>query len=105
MERLKKKWGIETNFQFWVIMVVFSLAGTSVVRVKPYIFSWLGVGANAALWLKILLWPVIVLPSYYLLFMMWGTLLGQRRFAWWFTSKTLRRLKILPPEKTEDVKT
>ncbi len=102
MKRLKEKWGIESNFQFWVIMVVFSLAGMSVVRVKFWIYHAIGLHPTAPMIVKILAWPVIVIPAYYMLLMFWGTVLGQYRFVWWFTQKTMRRMKLLPPEKAPD---
>lgn len=97
MDRLKQKWGIESSFQFWVIMVMFSLAGMSVVRLKIFLYPYIGIGAATPLWIKVVAWPIVVIPCYYLLLMFWGTVLGQRRFAWWFTSKTMRRMKLLPP--------
>lgn len=104
MKRLMEKWGIKSTFQFWVIMVVFSLAGMSVVRVKIWIYYAIGLSETTPMILKILAWPVIIIPAYYMLLMFWGTVLGQYKFAWWFTQKTMRRMKLLPPEQpaTED---
>lgn len=101
MKRLKEKWGIQSNLQFWVIMVVFSLAGMSVVRVKPYLYQLVGLSADSPTLAKVLGWPLLVLPAYYVLLMFWGTVLGQYRFASWFTAKTMRRLRLLKSPQPE----
>lgn len=90
--KLKKKWGIRSEFQFWVIMLVFSLAGSSTVYVREPVFDWVGVTADTNFVLKFLLWLAVIFPAYQILFMIWGTLLGQFQFAWWFEKKMLRRM-------------
>lgn len=98
-ERLKTKWGITGDLQFWTIMLVFSLAGMSVVWVRKPVFAWLGVGVQTPFLLKLLLWLAIVFPSYQVLLLAWGTLFGQFHFFWKFEQRTLRALRILPREK------
>lgn len=90
-ERLKEKWGIKTEAQFWIIMLVFTLAGSSVVWVRKPVFVWLGVNAETPFGVKFLLWLAIIFPTYQVMLMLWGTLLGQFRFVWWFEKKMLRR--------------
>jgi hypothetical protein len=91
-----QRWEITSDFQFWMIMLAFSLAGSSVVWIRKPIFAWLGVGPSHPGWLKFLLWLAVVFPSYQVLLMLWGTLLGQFRFFWKFEQRTLRALRILP---------
>lgn len=90
-EKLKKKWGIRTELQFWIIMVVFSLAGSSCVYVRKPVFDWLGITADTNFLLKFLLWLAVIFPAYQILLMFWGTVLGQFKFVWWFEKKMLRR--------------
>ncbi len=119
IERLKKKWGVTSNLQFWTIIFVFSAAGSSTVWVRRPVFKWLGVTAATPLWVKICLWLAVFFPSYQVLLVTWGTLmrflgLGFKQlhkhsagddlvkvseFFWEFEKKTLRRLRILPQEK------
>jgi hypothetical protein len=91
-ERLKKKWGIKTELQFWTIMVIFSLAGSSTVWIRKPVFVLLGVGADTNFLLKFLLWLAVIFPAYQIMLMAWGTLLGQFQFVWWFEKKMLRRM-------------
>lgn len=97
MDRLKEKWGITSNFQFWVIMLMFSLAGMSVVYIRKPAFELLGL-TNAPLWIKVPAYVAIVFPSYKLLLLFWGTVLGQFRFAWWFVRKMLFRMRLIRTE-------
>ncbi len=100
-EKLKRKWGIKTELQFWIIMAVFSLAGSSVVFVRRPIFELLGVGEHTNIVLKFCLWLAVIFPSYQVLLMVWGTLLGQFRFVWWFEKKMLRRLRLMGGDPAE----
>lgn len=77
-ERLKKKWGVDTNRRFIVIMIVFSLAGMSILWVKTPVYGALGVTEHTTLWLKV----PICLAIYQVLLIAWGTLMGEFRFFW-----------------------
>lgn len=99
MSRLKQKWGITSDLQFWIIMVVFSLAGMSVIFVKRPIFAALGITSETSLWITIPLWVAVVFPSYQVLLLFWGTVFGQFRFFAAFQKKMLRRMRILPREE------
>ncbi len=101
-QRLKQKWGITSEFQFWMIMLIFSLAGSSTVWVRKPVFALVGVGPETPFLFKFLLWLAIIFPAYQILLMFWGTLLGQFRFVWWFEKKMLRRFGFFrnqPPQE------
>lgn len=100
-ERLKQKWGIKTEFQFWIIMLIFSLAGSSTVWIRKPVFALLGVSADTNMLLKFMLWLAVIFPSYQILLMLWGTLLGQFQFVWWFEKKMLRRMGFFKGEVVE----
>jgi hypothetical protein len=97
MERLKKRWGIASNFQLLVILFVFSVAGSSLVWVRRPVFALLGVTPATPVWLKVAAWVGVLFPAYHVMLLVWGTLLGQFRFFWNFEKKMLRRLRLLPP--------
>ena len=100
--KLKNKWHITSEFQYWVIMVVFSLAGSSVVYIKRPVFAYAGIGPETPFLLKFLMWLVVVFPGYQVLLMFWGTVLGQFRFVWWFEKKMLRRMRLYPPDDPDN---
>lgn len=101
-QRLKDKWGITSEFQFWLIMVIFSLAGSGTVWIRKPIFAYLGVGPETPFFLKFLLWLAVFFPSYQVMLMFWGTILGQFHFVWWFEKKILRRFGFFRNSPVED---
>jgi len=82
LEHLKEKWGIKSNWDVIVIMIVFSLAGMLVVSERPLIFHLFGVKPETPFWLKTFLYLLFIFPMYQINLMIFGTLLGQFRFFW-----------------------
>ncbi len=93
--KLMKKWGIRTEFQFWVIMVIFSLAGSSTVYVRKPAFELMNITEATPFFLKFVAWLIVIFPAYQILLMLWGTVLGQFQFVWWFEKKMLRRMRLM----------
>jgi len=79
---LKKKWNINSNWDFIVIMLVFSLAGMSIVYVRKPLFYLFGITAATPFWIKFLTWLAIVFPTYQINLIIFGFLLGQFNFFW-----------------------
>ncbi len=74
--RLKCK----NEWDFWMIMLSFSLAGMFIMPVRKFIFHVLGITVKTPLWIKILVYIPIIPPTYYVGLMIFGTLLGQHVF-------------------------
>lgn len=81
-ERLKAKWGIKSNWDVAAILVVFSLSGSSIMFVKPLWYMIFGVTELTPTWLVVIIWIVMVLPTYQAFLLIYGFLLGQFRFFW-----------------------
>ena len=77
-QRLKKKWGVESNWQAFLIFITFGCAGPSVLYVKDLI--WYLIGNPQSIWLKVLLYPILIFPSYQLLLLMYAFVFGQFNF-------------------------
>jgi len=92
IERLKTKWQIKSNWDFWMIMLSFSLAGMFIMPARKLIFHLVGITAKTPLWIKILLYIPLIPPVYYAGLIIVGTLLGQFTFFWGFLSGRLVRL-------------
>jgi hypothetical protein len=88
IEGLKKRWGVSSTWQVAVILVVFSLAGMSILYVKDPVLQSLGIPIDLTLWLKI---PLIII-LYQILLLFWGTIFGQFRFFWEKDKKMFRFL-------------
>ena len=82
LEKLRTKWGLQSLFQVTLVLIVFSLTGTTVVVLRPALFAWLGLNAATPGWIKILAYIAFVFPAYQLLLLGYGFLLGQFAFFW-----------------------
>lgn len=93
IEKLKKRWGVETIGGFLLILFIFAITGITTLYVRKLSFVWLGFTDQTPLWLEIVAWIFIVFPAYQVLFLLYGFLLGQFEFVWNFEKKSLRRIK------------
>lgn len=93
MNSLKQKWGINSNFQFIIILLVFSITGSIAVVVANPVINLLGL--NKELISPWIFWPIrilIIFPIYQVLIIVIGALFGQFKFFWAFEKKMLVRL-------------
>lgn len=82
MDRLKHKWGLTSSVQVVLVLLTFSLAGSSVVFLKQWYFGALGFHEGTAFWLKACAYLIFIFPAYQVLILTYGTLLGQFSFFW-----------------------
>ena len=92
MERLKARWGIQSNIQFTFILIVFAITGTTAARCAAPIAAWMGINdSTTPAWLY---WPlqlILIMPLYQVLLLVVGSLFGQFRFFWAFEKRMLTR--------------
>jgi len=98
-QKLKKRWGIENDWQVAVILLVFTLTGFSFLFINPLIDHLLGLTEEDPFWIKVVVFVIITLPVYNLLLIIWGTLLGQYKFFKNFIVRFFRRLLFIKPKK------
>lgn len=93
MKRLKEKWGITSNFQIIIILLVFSITGSIAVIIAKPVLNLVGLDKQSVSpWL---FWPIrifIIFPIYQVLIVIIGALFGQFQFFWAFEKKMLARL-------------
>ena len=93
MSRLKEKWGITSNFQIIIILIVFSITGSVAVWIAKPVLNLVGLDKEVVSpWL---FWPIrilIIFPIYQILIVIIGALFGQFKFFWAFEKKMLVRL-------------
>jgi hypothetical protein len=92
MNKLKQRWGIDTNFQLTIIFIVFAITGSASAWLsKPFCF-WLGITkSDLGYWFT----PVrliLIFPIYQVLLVLIGFLFGQFKFFWAFEKKMLKRM-------------
>ncbi|WP_222709903.1 DUF6787 family protein [Reinekea thalattae] len=91
IEKLKQRWGVSSGYQFVVILLVFSVTGSSTAWLVPNLFSLFGVNLQSGLGVKVaLIFSGFV--TYQLLLICFGFLAGQLRFFWQFEKKSLGRI-------------
>lgn len=93
MDKLKQKWGIDSNIQIVLIMVVFAINGSFAAWAAQPITSFLGIDPETIS--PYLYWPIrifIIFPVYQITLPFVGFLFGQFKFFWNFEKKFLTRL-------------
>ena len=80
--KLKKKWNVERDKDFILIMLVFSLAGSVIMFERRPLFHSIGISSQTPLILKILLYLATIPLLYQLNLLFFGFLLGQFAFFW-----------------------
>ncbi len=91
--KMQQKWGISSAGQVLLIIAVFSLAGSSAVALRKSFFSLLGFDIHTAFWLKAVAYVLFLFPTYQVLLLVYGTLLGQFRFFWAKEKKMLLAIR------------
>ncbi|MGB1080247.1 MAG: DUF6787 family protein [Flavobacteriaceae bacterium] len=93
MQRLKKRWGIHSNFQLVMILVVFAITGSSSAKLSTPLTDYIGITAdNFSPWVY---WPariLLIFPIYQVLLVFFGFVFGQFSFFWNFEKKMLSRM-------------
>ncbi len=79
---LQKRWGLESTGQTMAVLLVFSLAGFSILPARRWVFEHLGIGAETPIWIKMLTWLLVVFPAYQIFLLLYGALFGQLAFFW-----------------------
>tara|TARA_B110000116_G_C16407439_1_gene390278 strand:+ start:148 stop:447 length:300 start_codon:yes stop_codon:yes gene_type:complete len=93
MKKLKEKWGITSNSQLIIILIVFSVTGSIAVWIAKPLLDLVELDKSTlSPWI---FWPIrisIIFPIYQVLIVIIGALFGQFRFFWNFEKKMLVRL-------------
>ncbi len=93
MNKLKQRWNITSNFQFFIILLVFAITGSTSALIAKPILTFIGITKESvSIWLYYPLYIIIILPIYKVLLLLIGTLAGQRNFFWNFIKKMLDRM-------------
>ncbi|MEN8248676.1 MAG: DUF6787 family protein [Bacteroidota bacterium] len=103
LDRLKEKWNIKSNWSLVAILIVFSLAGSSIMFVKPLWYNLFGIDEDTPTWLRITIWIIMVFPTYQIFLLIYGFLFGQFSFFWRKEKAMFRAIaKPFQPRKVED---
>ncbi|MCW4467730.1 diacylglyceryl transferase [Flavobacterium sp. MFBS3-15] len=93
MEKLKKRWGITSNYQLVVVFIVFAVTGSSSALVSKPILAYFGFTKDLlSPWLYWPLYLILIFPIYQVLLVFFGFISGQFKFFWAFEKRMLKSL-------------
>ena len=93
MKKLKEKWGITSNFQLFIICVVFAITGSfSAFVTEPVILFLFGDLDGVSPFLSWLLRIFIIFPIYQVLLLFFGFIFFQYKFFYQFEKKFLKKI-------------
>ncbi len=93
MKKLKDRWGINSNWQLFIILLVFAITGSSAAKLASPVVSFLGIDPATSHWS--IYWFArifLIFPIYQVLLVSFGWIFGQFEFFWAFEKKMLCRL-------------
>jgi len=89
IKKLKEKWGITSNFQLFIICVVFAITGSVSAIISGPVIDYLFEGLDINKYLKFILQLVIIMPIYQVLLLFFGFIFFQFNFFLQFVKKFL----------------
>jgi len=94
MEKLKQKWGINSNWQVIAIILVFCLNGSFATWVAGPVTHFLGLNSETfkPYFVYLILRILLIFPIYQITLPLVGWVFGQFSFFWNFEKKMLHRL-------------
>jgi hypothetical protein len=94
LKKLKKRWNIETNWELFVIFLVFAITGSSATKFATPITEFIGINREMGGFVYWSIRILIIFPVYQLLLVFYGWLFGEFEFFWKFEKKMIRNLKL-----------
>lgn len=91
MASFKERWNIKSNWQVFVILVVFAVTGSSAALLSKPVLAFFGIiKGEVSNWIYYPLYVVLIFPIYQILLISFGFIFGQFTFFWAFEKKMLK---------------
>ncbi len=93
MEKLKERWGINSNWQILLILLAFSVNGTIAVQLANPVTNIFGLHRGVTS--GFIYWPfriLLIFPIYQFTLVFVGAAFGQFKFFWNMEKKMLKRI-------------
>lgn len=95
MAGFKERWNIKSNWQVFVILVVFAVTGSTAAYLSKPVLALFGiVKGSVSNWIYYPLYIILIFPIYQVLLVGYGFIFGQFTFFWAFEKKMLRSMKL-----------
>ena len=94
MKKLKERWEIQSDWQLFVIFLVFAITGSTAAKFAAPTTDLVGVTREMGWFVY---WPTrifIIFPLYQVLLVFFGWLFGEFYFFWTFEKKMLRAMRL-----------
>ncbi|BDC97778.1 hypothetical protein PEPS_00590 [Persicobacter psychrovividus] len=95
LEKLAQRWELNSTKQVLLVLLVFSLTGSTVAYMRKGIFALFGYDDATPFWLKVITYIALVFPSYQILILVYGWIFGQFDFFWKKEKKMLQRMRLM----------
>jgi len=89
--RFKEKWGVKSNWQLTKIMIVFAMAGQSILFIMPYVRVYFGVPDDINFIWKALFFIFVSFPIYQIMLLLWSFILWEHKFFIFFIVNTFKK--------------
>ena len=99
MKKLKEKWGIKSNFQLVIILIVFAITGSTSAAISGPTIDFLFGEIEMNVFLKFILQLVIIMPIYQVLLLFFGFIFFQFNFFFKFVKKFLTSMALFKFKK------
>ena len=94
MEKIRSFFKVESNYQLFVVNLVFAITGTSSLFVADYILDILLITQenydNFFYWITRI---ILILPIYQILLIIFGILFGEFSYFWKMEKKTINKIR------------
>jgi hypothetical protein len=95
MTNFKQRWNIKSNWQLFLIIVVFAVTGSTAALIAKPILSLVGITKQTvSLWIYYPLYILLIYPFYKILLLFYAILFGQFEFFWKIIKKMLLKMKL-----------
>jgi len=91
IDKLKKRWNLDSAARVLIVLIVFALTGTTVLVIKGPILEAINPTAENK-WIYDLVYYILILPFYNIVLLIYGFLFGQFQFFWEFEKRFLKRI-------------
>jgi hypothetical protein len=92
MGGLRQRWGLTSNFQLTLIIIVFAITGSASAWLSKPVCFWLGITQDDLGFWFTPIRLILIFPIYQVLLVAIGFLFGQFKFFWTFEKKMLRSM-------------
>lgn len=92
MGGLKQRWGLTSNLQLTLIIIVFAITGSASAWLSKPFCLWLGITRDGLGFWFTPIRLIFIFPIYQVLLVAIGYLFGQFKFFWDFEKKMLKSM-------------